>query len=95
MMNVPGSPSLGKKHTEDLPGNCILYKSNVKRLWGQVSPGITLTGPFSVRYKALYWVVSLSTLEIEANNRDRKKFLPNVHKQTHPNSLSLTGINEQ
>lgn len=90
-----GPRVLAKKHTEDLPGNCVLYKSNVKRLSGQVFPVIPLTGPFSVRYKAFYWVVSLSTLEIEANNRDGKEFLPNVHNQTHPNGLSLTGINEQ
>lgn len=49
------------------------------------------TDLYFVGYKALYWAVSLYTLEIEAHNGDRNQ----TFITSHTTMVSPTGINEQ
>lgn len=74
-----------KKYVKNLPANCVWIQS-----WGalrQSFPVIPVIFPFSVRCKTIPWVASLSTLEIEANNGNRRQPFPNAPNQTQHNSL--------
>lgn len=52
----PWVPESQQNHTKDLPGNGVVYKSNVKGLWGQFPPVVPLTEndyPFLPQVKSL------------------------------------------